>query len=99
MSVTYKFTCKADPTKDFEMSVDESLNMVEYIDSLTKTGFIVHGPVDKIYLFEPKRMPDRMDCDACGHGQLRFISIELGYSCNNDHCVLHFRNAEQVYVD
>ena len=54
--------------------------------------------VDGGVAFEMKTMPDTMECGACG-GTLEFISVELGYSCRNENCILHFNSHEEEYFD
>ena len=104
MSVSYKFTCAADPTKDFELNVHESLDLGYYIDAMTKTGFTVQGPeikpdvietVDGMVVIEPKVWPDTLECGHCGD-TMDLVSIEKGYSCRNEECFLHFRHMEKV---
>jgi hypothetical protein len=101
MSVTYKFSCKADPSHDFELNVHESRDMSYYIDVLTKTGFTVQSYPDVIQtangavVIEPKTWPDTLECGHCGE-TMDLVSIDVGYSCRNEDCVLHFRQLVKV---
>ena len=97
MFTTYKFVCKADPAKNFEMGVDSSLiNLNYYIDAMVKSGFEVHGPdvihtVNGPVAIEPKQLDGWLDekpCSCCGD-VMDLISIEDGYSCRNEECILH----------
>ena len=93
--VTYTFTCAADVTRRHQISVHESLDMSEYIEAMTRTGFRVESstgqvwkPSKEVLLIEPKNMPDTFMCERCVD-IMEFVSIDLGYSCNNPGCDLH----------
>lgn len=48
--------------------------------------------------FEAKAMPDSIPCDVCGE-EMAFVSIELGYSCPNPDCELHYGNSPELAED
>ena len=93
MSETYRFTCKADPSKDFDVNVSDTFDIGSVIESMTKTGFEVVCLSDGHSLaIEPKstdRIPD-FHCDLCG-SPMDFISDTIGHSCRNRNCLLHVR--------
>lgn len=47
---------------------------------------------DSILTGEAKRLPSTIACDGCGSA-MRFVSVELGYSCINPDCSLHIEEA------
>jgi hypothetical protein len=90
------------------MGVDDSLDMTEHLSDMIKSGFtvkrngedvaaeIVHtesGAVLVEFKDSPV-MPDTMECGHCG-GTMDLVSIEDGYSCRNEGCLLHFQHLEQ----
>ena len=44
---------------------------------------------------EPDNYPDIEACQLCGE-PMELLSIELGYSCSNDDCLLHFHRARAL---
>ena len=46
-------------------------------------------------IIEPKVMPATIECGHCG-GQMDFVSIEIGYTCRNEDCFLHFSVREEA---
>lgn len=97
----YKFTCTADPSKNFEVSAHESLDMHCYIDAMIMDGFEVMGPNNVVHTLsgamavEPKLWPETLECGHCGD-TMDLVSIEDGYSCRNRGCLLHFKHLEHA---
>jgi len=48
--------------------------------------------------FEMKTMPNTITCEVCGD-TMEFVSIETGYSCLNEDCILHFGYVEKELKD
>ena len=46
---------------------------------------------------ELKTMPEIMTCECCGD-EMELISIEVGYSCRNKKCLLHFNSSRRLAV-
>jgi len=99
MLSTYKFTCAADPSKNFEMVVSEDMDVTGYVDAMVKTGFKVEGPDNIIHtvngatIVEPKMWSEKtIECGYCGD-TMDLVSIEDGYSCRNKDCELHLVKA------
>jgi len=101
MFVMYKFTCKANHLKDFEVGVDDSMDMNSYIDAMVRTGFEVEGPDNIVYTvngaiaIELKEWPKTITCSHCGL-IMDLVSIDEGYSCRNKGCLLHFKHLEHA---
>lgn len=95
MEQKFNMVCIADRNmKRIEISADTS---AEKIEALKKIGYlelvyvvdVVEMDSGNAIAVEPKTVPTTLECGHCG-GTLHHVSIEDGYSCENEECILHF---------
>lgn len=46
----------------------------------------------KSVFIKPKELPKSFECELC-RNKMEFVSIDIGYSCVNEDCLLHVEEA------